>query len=314
VVDLLRRWAILPHKQKLEEAWMCELDQLSEMSPDEGGVSRRQFGTIGAVAGLGAAFAPWATACAQGTSLTENNVSFAAPGGTMDAFFVHPAAGKHPAVIIWPDIAGLRDAFKAMARRLAAEGYSVIVANPFYQDAPAPQFKDFEDFRANGGFQKVGPWMAKNTFDAVTGTARAVVAWLDAQPSVDTAKGIGTQGYCMGGPFVVRTAAAVPSRVKAGATFHGGGLVADDPNAPIKLLPQTQASFLFAIAQNDDARAPGDKDALKAAAEAAHRPAEIEVYHGDHGWTVADSPVYNEAEAERAWARMLALYRAALNA
>ena len=211
------------------------------------------------MAGLGAAFAPWATACAQGAGgLTENDVSFAAPGGTMDAFFVHPGEGKHPAVIIWPDIAGLRDAFKAMGRRLASAGYSVLVANPFYRSAPAPQFKDFEDFRASGGFQKVGPWMAQNTHDDVTETAQAVVAWLDQQAAVDTAKGIGNQGYCMGGPFTVRTAAAVPARVKAAASFHGGGLVARRrPTAPIKLLPQTQASYLIAIAKNDDAQRAG---------------------------------------------------------
>jgi carboxymethylenebutenolidase len=308
-VDPPRCFAILVRKQKLEEAWMCELDQISEM----GRVSRRQFGKVGAVAGLGAAFAPWATACAQGGGgLVENDVSFAAPGGTMDAFFVHPGEGKHPAVIIWPDIAGLRDAFKAMGRRLASAGYSVIVANPFYQDGPAPQFKDFEDFRSNGGFQKVGPWMAKNTHEAVTGAAQAIVAWLDRQPAVDTAKGIGTQGYCMGGPFVVRTTAAVPTRVKAGASFHGGGLVSDDPNAPVKLLPRAQASYLIAIAKNDDAQRPTEKDAIKEAMAAAGRPAEIEVYQGDHGWTVADSPVYNEAEAERAWTRLLALYGSAL--
>jgi len=290
---------------------MCELDQLSDM----GRVSRRGFGAISAV-GLGAAFVPFAAANAQG-GLTENMVSFAAPGGTMDAFFVHPAEGKHPAVIIWPDIAGLRDAFKAMARRLAAEGYSVLVANPFYQDGPAPQFADFAAFRDGGGFQKVGPWMAKNTHDAVTGQAQAIVGWLDQQAAVDTSKGIGTQGYCMGGPFVVRTTAAVPSRVKAGASFHGGGLVTnqqnpDDPNVPIKLLPKAQASYLIAIAKNDDDRAPAEKDTLKAAAAAAGRPAEIEVYQADHGWTVADSPVYNQAEAERAWARLLALYKTAL--
>jgi len=278
-----------------------------------GRISRRQFGAIGAAAGLGAAFVPWAAANAQGADgLTETMVSFPAPGGTMDAFFVHPAEGKHPAVIIWPDIAGLRDAFKAMARRLASQGYSVLVANPFYQDEPAPQFEDFEDFRANGGFQKVGPWMQKNTFEAVTGAAQAIVAWLDQQAAVDTAKGIGTQGYCMGGPFVVRTAAAVPARVKAGASFHGGGLVGDDANAPIKLLPKTQASYLIAIAKNDDAQRPAEKDQLKEAAEAAGRPAEIEVYAGDHGWTVPDAPAYVEAEAERAWTNLLELYRQAL--
>jgi carboxymethylenebutenolidase len=297
---------------------MCELDQLNEMGPQAGSVSRRQFGKVGAVAGLGAAFAPWATACAQGAGgLAEADVKFDAPGGTMDAFFVHPAEGKHPAVIIWPDIAGLRDAFKVMGRRLASAGYSVLVVNPFYRSAPAPQFKDFADFRDNGGFGKVGPWMAQNSHENVLETAKAVVAWLDQQAAVDTAKGIGNQGYCMGGPFTVRTAAAVPARVKAAASFHGGGLVfnqqnPDDPNAPVKLLPQTQASFLFAIAKNDDASRPTDKDTLKAAAQAAGRPAEVEVYQADHGWTVADSPVYNEAEAERAWTRLLALYKAAL--
>lgn len=293
---------------------MCELDQLSDMSR----VSRRTFGTLGAVAGLGATFAPWAVANAQGAGgLTENMVSFPAPGGTMDAFFVHPSSGKHPAVILWPDIAGLRDAKKAMGRRLASSGYSVLVVNPFYRSAPAPQFKDFEDFRANEGFQKVGPWMQQNTHENVTETAKALVAWLDQQDAVDTSKGIGNQGYCMGGPFTVRTAAAVPGRVKAAASFHGGGLVTNradpnDPNVPIKLIPQTQASFLIAIAQNDDAQAPAEKDELKAAFEAAGRPAEIEVYQGDHGWTVPDSPVYNEAEAERAWGRLLHLYQTAL--
>lgn len=288
---------------------MCELDQLNEM----GRVSRRQFGAIGAVAGLGAAFVPWAAANAQGADgLTETMVSFPAPGGTMDAFFVHPAEGKHPAVIIWPDIAGLRDAFKAMARRLASQGYSVLVANPFYQDEPAPQFEDFEDFRANGGFQKVGPWMQKNTFEAVTGAAEAIVAWLDQQAAVDTAKGIGTQGYCMGGPFTVWTAAAAPERVKAAASFHGAALVGDDATSPVKMLDQTQASFLFAIARNDDSTAPGDKDALKAAAAEASRPAEIEVYPADHGWTVDDSPVFDSDAADKAWDRLLDLYKTAL--
>jgi carboxymethylenebutenolidase len=292
---------------------MCELDQLNEMSPAAGKVSRRQFGTIGAVAGLGAAFAPFATACAQDAEwLAERDVSFTAPGGTMDAFFVHPGEGKHPAVIIWPDIAGLRDSFKAMGRRLAAAGYSVLVVNPYYRDTPAPQFKDFADFRDSGGFQKVGPWRAKLTAANTMETAKAVVAWLDGQDAVDTAKGVGNQGYCMGGPLTVYTAAGVPSRVKAAASFHGGGLVGDDPQAPINLLDDTRASYLIAIAKNDDAQKPAEKDQLKEAAEAAGRPAEIEVYGGDHGWTVPDSPVYHEAEAERAWARLLNLYQTAL--
>ena len=288
---------------------MCELDQLNEMSR----VNRRQFGSLGAVAGLGAAFAPWATACAQGArGLTESDVKFDAPGGTLDGFFVHPAEGKHPAVILWPDIAGLRDAKKVMARRLASDGYSVLVPNPFYRSAPAPQFKDFDDFRTQGGFQKVGPWMQQNTPAALTETARAVVAWLDQQASVDTSKGIGNQGYCMSGSWTIRTAAAGPDRVKAGASFHGGQMVGDAPDSPDKLLAKTQASYLIAIAKNDDAQNPTHKDILKQAAEAAGRPAEIEVYGGDHGWTVPDSPVYNQAEADRAWERMLALYERAL--
>jgi carboxymethylenebutenolidase len=288
---------------------MCDQDHLAEMAV-KGGVNRREFGALSAMAAL-AACATSEGAKAQG-GLTENMVSFAAPGGTMDAFFVHPAEGKHPAVIVWPDIASLRDAFKIMARRLAGAGYSVLVVNPFYRNLAAPQFKDFAEFRDNDGFNKVRPWMAENSHEHVMETAKAVVEWLDKQGAVDTAKGIGTQGYCMGGPFVVRTTAAVPGRVKAGATFHGGGLVGDTPDAPINLLKDAQASYLIAIAQNDDARAPTDKDKLKAAAEAAGRPAEIEVYHGDHGWTVPDSPVYNQAEADRAWERMLHLYSTAL--
>jgi carboxymethylenebutenolidase len=286
---------------------MWDQDQLVEMG--RGAVNRRQFAAMSAMATLAACTTVQAESVG---GLTESMVSFPAPGGTMDAFFVHPASGKHPAVIMWPDIASLREAFKVMARRLAADGYSVIVPNPFYRDAPAPQFADFEAFRSANGFQKVGPWMAHNTQDAVMADATAIVGWLDKQAAVDTRRGVGTQGYCMGGPFVIRTTAAVPSRVRAGATFHGGGLVTDAPDSPHKLLPQSRSSYLIAIAKNDDAQRPAEKDTLKQAMAAAGRPAEIEVYGGDHGWTVADSPVYNQAEAERAWARMLALYKGAL--
>lgn len=291
---------------------MCDQDHLAEMAEKPaGGVNRRQFTTYSAMAAGLAACAPLDGALAQG-GLKEQMVSFDAPGATMDAFFVHPAEGKHPAVILWPDIAGLRDAFKAIGRELAAQGYAVLVLNPFYRSLPAPQFKDFDDWRNNGGMQKVGPWMAKNTHEAVTETAQAVVAWLDGQAAVDTKRGIGNQGYCMGGPLTVRTAAAVPSRVKAAASFHGGGLVSDDPNAPIKLLGKTQAEFLIAIARNDDAKAPAEKDQLRAAADAAGKKAEIEVYDGDHGWTVMDSPSWAEPAAKKAWERLLALYKRAL--
>jgi carboxymethylenebutenolidase len=287
---------------------MCELDQLSEM----GGVNRRQFTAIGARAAFAAASAPLDSALAA-DGLVEGAVKFAAPGGTMDAFFVHPAKGKHPAVIMWPDIASLRDAFKVMARRLAGAGYSVIVPNPFYKDAPAPQFADFDAFRKDNGFQKVGPWMAHNTPEAVAEMSKAVVAWLDKQPSVDTKKGVGVQGYCMSGTWTVRTAAAVPGRVKAAAGFHpGNGWGGDGPDTPLKLFAQSKASHLLALAQNDDKQQPTIKDQIKAAAEAAGRPATVEVYHADHGWTVPDSPVYNEGEANRAWSNLLALYSKAL--
>jgi carboxymethylenebutenolidase len=286
---------------------MCDQDQLIEMG--KGGFSRREFGAMGAMAAL-AACATSEQVQAQG-GLSEGDVSFAAPGGTMDGFFVHPASGKHPAVILWPDIAGIRDAKKVMARRLAGAGYSVLVANPYYRSAPAPQFKDFDDFRTQNGFQKVGPWMAQNTPAAITEATKAVVAWLDQQASVDAGKGVGVQGYCMTGSWTIRGAAATP-RIKGAASFHGGGLVGDAPDSPDKVLAQSKANHLIAIAKNDDAQRPGDKDVLKAAAAAANVPAEIEVYQGDHGWTVPDSPVYNQAEADRAWARLLDLYSRSL--
>jgi carboxymethylenebutenolidase len=284
---------------------MCDQDHLNEMG--KGGFSRREFGAMGAMAALAACASVEAEA--QEGGLTETDVTFAAPGGTMDGFFVHPATGKHPAVILWPDIAGLREAKKIMARRLAGAGYSVLVPNPFYRSLPAPQFEDFEDFRAQGGFQKVTPWMQRNTPAAVVETTKAVVAWLDSQASVDTAKGVGVQGYCMSGSWTIRGAAALPDRIKGAASFHGGNLVNDTAESPDKLFAQSRAAHLIAIAKNDDAQTPTHKDVLKASAAAAGRPAEIEVYQADHGWTVPDSPVYNQAEADRAWERLLDLYK-----
>jgi carboxymethylenebutenolidase len=287
---------------------MCELDQLSGMGATVA-LSRRQFGAVGAIAALAASTG----VAAQSAGLMEHKVTFPAPGGTMDAVFIHPAEGKHPGVILWPDIAGVRDSFLMMGRRLAAANYSVLVVNPYYRDLPAPQFADFEAFRNDGGFQKVGPWRAKMNAEGVMETARAVVAWLDQQEAVDTSAGIGNQGYCMSGPYTIWTAAAVPERVKAGASFHGGGLVQEgEPTSPHSMFDETQGQFLIAIAKNDDAQNATHKDVLREAAMTAGQPAEIEVYQGDHGWTVPDSPVYAEAEAERAWSRLLALYETAL--
>lgn len=273
-------------------------------------LSRRAFGAGGMAAGLVACTSMDVAEPASG--LTERMVSIPTADGTVDAFFVHPAAGKSPAVIVWPDIAGLREVFKAMARRLAGEGHAVLVTNPYYRDVAAPQFADFADFQAQDGFQKVGPWRGKLEARQIMADATALAAWLDAQEAVDRGAGIGTQGYCMGGPFTVWTAAAVPSRVRAAASFHGGGLVREGESSPHRLLGETRARFLFAIAQNDDARQPEAKEELRRAADAAGRPAAIEVFPADHGWTVPDSPAYEREQTERAWAALLALYEAAL--
>jgi carboxymethylenebutenolidase len=288
---------------------MCDQEQLAAMRGPA--VTRRTFGKLGALATLAACTAPDEASAQQGR-LSEAIAKFDAPGGKMDAFFIYPAEGKHPAIIVWPDIAGLRDAFMSTGRRLARQGYAVLILNPYYRNAEAPQFDDFDDWRAQGGMEKVAPWREQLTAANVMETAKAVVGWLDAQDQIDTAKGIGTQGYCMGGPFTVWTAAAAPERVKAAASFHGAGLVGEDPAAPVKMLGQTQASFLFAIARNDDRTAPGDKDALKAAATAAGRPAKVEVFRADHGWTVDDSPVFDADAADKAWDELLDLYSKAL--
>ena len=291
---------------------MCDQDQLEGMGRVSGGVNRRQFTALGAM-GAVAACAPMESPAADG-AIAERGVSFAAPGGTLDGVFLHRTGTKSPGVILWPDIAGLRPAKVAMGRRLAADGFAVLVANPYYRSVSGVQFEDFDAFRSGGGFDAVGPWRAKNTPEAVMETSRAVAAWLDTQDAVDTAKGIGVQGYCMTGSWTILGAAAAPSRIKAAGSFHGGGLVGDAQTSPVNLLDDMadDAAALIAIAKNDDAQAPGDKTALRAAADAAGLEAEVEVYQGDHGWTVLDSPVYNQAEADRAWANLLELYRTTL--
>ena len=288
---------------------MCEKDHFIDAAGLA--LSRRRFAALGLATTL-AACAPRGALGSGG--LAERNVSFATPDGTMDAFYVAPADGRHQAVIVWPDIAGLRPAFEAMARRTAATGRAVLVVNPYYRDVAAPQFADFATFREQNGFQKVGPWRGKLKPDALARDTNAIVDWLDAQAEVAGDVGMGTEGYCMGGPFTVRSAVARPDRIGAAASFHGGGLVTDAPDSPHRILEQSRARHLFAIAQDDDSEAPGDKTALRTAAAAADRPAEIEVYAGDHGWTVLDSPAYAQAAAERAYGRKIALYDAARGA
>lgn len=269
------------------------------------GVSRRQFAALGAAAAV-AGYGGGAMAAAG--SLRERTVAIKTSDGECDGFFVHPAKGKHPGVIYWPDVAGPREATTVMARRLAREGYAVLVVNPYYRTAKAPLLDSLAEWRTPEGQAKIGPARALLNADRITRDAAAHVAFLDAQAAVDTRRGIGTQGYCMGGPFTIRTAAAAPERVKAAASFHGGGLVTDQPDSPHLLIAGTQAAFLIAIARNDDAKSPGDKAALAEAAAAAKRSAEVEVYAADHGWCVPDAPAYDQAEGDRAYRRLLALY------
>lgn len=269
------------------------------------GVSRRDFATLAAGAGLASIAASPAYAAA---GVVEKAVSIPTGDGQCDAFLYHPATGTHPGIIVWPDIAGLRDAYKLWAKRLAGEGYSVLVVNHYYRTAKAPLLATMAEWRTPAGAEKLKPAIAALNPALITKDAAAFVAFLDKQPSVSKTRGLGAAGHCMTGSYTVRAAAVAPNRVKACASLHGGGLVDDKPDGVIALIPKTKASYLFAIAQNDDARAPGDKDALKKACAAAGRPAEVEVFHADHGWTTLDAPSYNKEEAERAWSRMTALF------
>jgi carboxymethylenebutenolidase len=248
------------------------------------------------------------------------DVEIKTPDGTCDAAFIHPASGSHPGVLIWTDAFGLRPSFREMGKRLAAQGYSVLVPNPFYRLGKSPFFEDASKVDFAKDRPKIDPLMASIGADgAVEKDAPAFIEFLDKQKQVNKSKKIGTQGYCMGGALVVRTAAAVPDRVGAGASFHGGGLVSDMPNSPHLLAPRIKAKMYFGIAANDDMRRPDDKVKLKAAFEAAHNPAEIEVYHeSQHGWCVTDMPaqngmpIYNKPDAEKAWAKLTVLYKSAL--
>jgi carboxymethylenebutenolidase len=277
-------------------------------------MTRRDFVSL-TVAGLAAAAG--ATPSAQ-QAVTEKTVEIKTPDGTCDAAFIHPATGAHAAVIIWPDAFGLRPSMRGLARRLAAEaGYSVLVPNPYYRIGKAPMWEDASkvDFAAERA--KLNPMMASITgAGAVEKDAPALIAWLDQQPQVDRTKKIGTQGYCMGGALVVRTAAAVPDRVGAGASFHGGGLVTQNPNSPHLLATKIKARMYFGIAINDDTQQPDAKTTLKTTFDAAKVPVEVEVYAmAQHGWCVPDMPnnLYSKADAERAWGKLLALYKAGLS-
>jgi carboxymethylenebutenolidase len=283
-------------------------------------LTRRDFVTMTVAAGIAAAAG--ANLAAQQQAM-EMNVNIKTPDGTCDAAFIHPASGSHPGVVIWTDAFGLRPSMREIAKRLAAEGYSVLVPNPFYRVAKAPVFEDASNFNFGDPAQrsKLTPLMGSiNAEGAAERDAAAFIMWLDSQPQVDRSKKVGTQGYCMGGALVVRTAAAVPDRVGAGASFHGGGLVTANPNSPHLLAPKIKGRMYFGIAANDDMQQPDAKTKLKEAFEAAKVQAEIEVYsQAQHGWCVPDmpkqangQPIYSKPDADRAWGKLLALYKAAL--
>jgi carboxymethylenebutenolidase len=286
---------------------MCDQDHFDEDRREYealGLVTRRQFGVL-----VGAGVTMMLPQVANAVAVTESDVTVTTPDGAADCYFVHPSSGTGAGVLFWPDIFGLRPAMRQMGKRLAESGYSVLVVNPFYRVKKAPT--------AEAGAATPIPQLlplAKSLNETThMSDAKAFIGWLDKQAPVARNRKIGTQGYCMGGPIAFRTAAAMPDRVGAVASFHGGGLVADAPNSPHLQAAKTKAHFLVAIAANDDQRSPNDKTVLKETFAKVNLPAEIEVYEGAaHGWCPPDSGVYNEPQAEKAWSRLLAMYGKAL--
>jgi carboxymethylenebutenolidase len=290
---------------------MC--DELTNKDEEEylkrPGLTRREFN--GATAGL--ALAAMLPPVANALDVVEQDVMVPTPDGEADCYFVHPAAGKHAAVIVWPDIKGIRPGFRAMGKRLAESGYTVLVVNPYYRTHKGPLIAKGEYFRDPAVRERLMPHARSLSPETCVTDGRALVSWLDQQSAVDTDRKIGVTGYCMTGSYTMRLAAAMPERIGAGGSFHGGGLATDKPDSPHLLAPQMQAAFLIAIAENDDERNPGEKVLLREAFDKAGVEAEIEVYAGTlHGWCPPDSAVYDEEQAERAWGRLLALFEGAL--
>ena len=286
---------------------MCDQDHFDRDQQEYeslGWVTRKQFGII-----VGAGMGMMLPQVANAVAVTESEVNVTTPDGTADCYFVHPATGTAPGVLVWPDIFGLRPAFRQMGKRLAESGYSVLVVNPFYRTKKAPT----AETGSTTPIDQLRPLAQTLSSTTHTTDAKAFIGWLDGQKSVAKNRKMGTQGYCMGGPIALRTASAVPDRVGAVASFHGGGLVTKNPDSPHLQAAKTKARFLIAIASNDDMRSPEDKNVLRETFAAANLPAEIEVYaNAAHGWCPPDSRVYNEPQAEKAWSRLLELYRNAL--
>ena len=283
---------------------MCDND-IHQGLVEDWSLSRRALLATGMAAGLATA------AQAAAADVTEKDVKVTTPDGSADAALFYPAGkGPWPAVLVSPDIMGLRPVFREIGRRLAAEGYVVLVPNPFYRSARANMISgDFSDPAAR---QKLMGYRGAMSDAGVDNDAKAYLAFLDAQPDTNRKKKAGVQGYCMGGPLSFRTAAAVPGRIGAVGSFHGGGLTTDQPNSPHLLIPKTNAAYLVAVAKNDDARDPKSKDILKDAFAAAKKQATVEVYAGDHGWCVPGSQAYAQEAAEKAWAELSKLYKAKL--
>jgi len=291
---------------------MCDeraFDDMQAFGRGSVAVSRREFGVLSAGAGL----AMLLPAPANAAEVEGTDVVVTTPDGRADAYFVHPTAGRHPGVLLWPDAFGLRPAMEEMARRLAKSGFAVLVVNPYYRIGSAPLPAAGADFTDPKTRERIFELIGSLTAETQATDARAFIDFLDAQPSVDVKRQMGTMGYCMGGPMTIRTAATRPDRIGAGASFHGGRLVTDEPDSPHLRVPELDARFLFAIAENDDEQQPEAKDVLRKAFEARGLDAEIEVYEGAlHGWCPPDSRVYHEAQAERAWSRLLALFETSL--
>jgi carboxymethylenebutenolidase len=287
---------------------MCDSDNHQGYIVDTSFTRRSVVLTLSSVAA--AAALPGAALAAN---VIETDVTVPTADGSADAVLFHPAGkGSWPAVLMWPDILGLRPVFREMGRRLAGAGYTVLVPNPFYRTRRAPIVTGPFDFNDKAAMGKLMDLKGTLTDARIDADATAFITFLDKQKQTNRRKGAGVQGYCFSGPFAFHTAAARPERIRAVGSFHGGGLVTKDATSPHLLIPKTKASFVVAIAQNDDQRQPEAKNVLKSAFAAAKRPATVEVYPADHGWCVAGGPAYNEAGAERAWAELLKLYRANL--
>ena len=284
---------------------MCDEETINDTNVHPVGMSRREFNTFAAGAAVTFSFPPLANALA----INGSDVSIETPDGICDALFVHPSQGKHPAVLIWPDILALRPSFRAMASRLAESGYAVLCINPYYRDATAPVVTVGESFQDEATRQKVLPMFQHLSPETHVRDARAFIEWMDAQPVVDTTRAMGTMGYCMGGPMVMRAAAERPDRIGAACAYHPVSLATEDAQSPHLLIPKMKAQFLIALAENDDQRHPDDKHVLRTAFDDNALNAEVTVFDGAmHGWCVLDSRVYNEAPAELAWRKTLSLF------